>query len=120
MFQSALTFHSDVTQEQEMTKKEIESAVKEVNQQIVALEAKHPGQEMRPWDCNDHPVALEHWKLLQRRISLKYEKSSPTVEQRLASAQRLRHRAISRPVSHAGIDDQRINEVGDIKTQMTI
>jgi hypothetical protein len=103
-----------------VTKKEIESAVHEVNQQIADLEAKHPGQEMRPWVCNDHPVALEHWKLVQRRISLKYEKPSPTVEQRLASAQRLRQRAVSRPVFHAGIDDQRISEVGDVKPQMTI
>jgi hypothetical protein len=103
-----------------MTKKEIELVVKEVNEQIAALEAEHPTQEMRPWNCNDHPVALEHWKLLQRRISLKYEKPSPTVEQRLASAQRLRHSAISRPVSHAGIDDQRISEGVGTKTQMTI
>jgi hypothetical protein len=97
-----------------MTKKEIETAVKEVNQQIAALEAKHPEQEMRPWACADHPVALEHWGLVQRRINLKHESRKPTrtLEQRaglvarLATARALRQNTVARQFSLSQIDDR--------------
>jgi hypothetical protein len=106
-----------------VTKKEIESAVREVNQQIADLEAKNPGQEMRPWDCNDHPVALEHWKLLQRRMNLKYESRKPTrtAEQRaglvarLATARTVRQNAIARQFSLSQIDDKPLSEERDTK-----
>jgi hypothetical protein len=106
-----------------MTKKEIELAVKEVNQQIAALEAAHPTQEMRPWDCNDHPVALEHWKLLQRRLSLKYESRKPTrtpeqreeLVARLATARTVRQNPIARPFSLSQIDDKPLIEERDTK-----
>lgn len=61
-----------------MTKEETRAAIKETIQQIAALEAKHPEQEMRPWCANDHPIALEHWGLVQRRITLQRQMKKPT------------------------------------------
>lgn len=77
-----------------MTKAEIKAAIQETEQRIMALEKRHPEQEMRPWCANDHPVALEHWGLIQRRIRLQEELKRPaySAERRLAQAERMRHR----------------------------
>jgi hypothetical protein len=84
-----------------MNKEETRAAIKETAEQIAALEAKHPEQEMRPW-YNDHPAALEHWKLVQRRIRLKKELGKPsfTNEQRAARALRMSENHTARRISY--------------------
>jgi hypothetical protein len=61
-----------------MSKEEIRSALRQTCEQLAALEANHIGQEMRPWSCGDHPIAVQHWKLVQRRIKLKKQLGRPT------------------------------------------
>jgi hypothetical protein len=54
------------------------SEEKRINGLIEALETRHPGREGRdwmPWATNDHPLALEHWALVQRRLNLRYERT---------------------------------------------
>jgi hypothetical protein len=72
---------------------EFAEQIQETAHHIAALEAKYPTQEMRPWACNDHPIAMEHWKLVQRRIRLKRESGTArpalTAEQRAAVTRRL-------------------------------
>ena len=65
--------------------------LEEVKQQIAALEKQYPKQEWRPWVCNDHPLALEHWGLVQRRIELERtpKRAAWTPERRKAAGERL-------------------------------
>jgi hypothetical protein len=49
---------SRVTDGENVSKKEIKAAIQETAQQIAALEAKHPTQEMRPWVWVPCSVAL--------------------------------------------------------------
>lgn len=63
--------------------------LEEVERQIADLERKHPDQEWRPWVCNDQPLALEHWGLVQRRIALS-RVASWTPERRKAASERLK------------------------------
>ncbi len=58
---------------------------------IEALEARHPDREGRdwmPWATYDHPIAVEHWKLVQERLNLRYGRVY-TPEQREAARERL-------------------------------
>src|ERR1035437_5784960 len=78
------------TQRRHVTKEN--TAVREIIRQITELEAAHPEQEMRPWACKDHPIALKHWGLVQQRIRLARTRKTPTltVEQRISVSKRLR------------------------------
>ena len=101
----------------------IKASLEEIIRQIAALEAKYPAQEMRPWACNDHPIAVEHWRLVQQRINLrrKLGKAKPglTVEQRVAAGQRLREgkRAASGGVRENGIAPRFLVEQIDAKVK---
>lgn len=85
-----------------MSEEDIKAAIKETARQIAALEAQHPQQEMRPWFCNDNPIALEHWGFVQRRLKLKKELGRPafTVEQRQVRASRMRENHATRRISY--------------------
>jgi hypothetical protein len=48
----------------------IDEAREQVNTRIAQIERKNPAGELRPWDGNACPDALEHWGLTQQRIAL--------------------------------------------------
>jgi hypothetical protein len=83
-----------------MTKADIKAAIERTERQIMALERQHPEQEMRPWCATDHPLALAHWGLVQRRFWLKEQLKKPvyTAAERQARSQRILNRC--RPVDN--------------------
>jgi hypothetical protein len=73
------------------------SDIEQVENEIAALERRHPDQEWRPWACADHPLALQHWRLTQYRIELKRvpKRAGMTPEQRAQAGERLRKARMS-------------------------
>jgi hypothetical protein len=77
-----------------MTKDEIAAEEKRLSGLIAALEARHPDRspdEWKPWHAHDDALSMEHWKLAQARLNLKYERPTRmlTPEQRQAAGKRL-------------------------------
>lgn len=90
-----------------MTKEGIKTAISDVDKKIAELKGKHPNQEMCPWLCNDHPVAMEHWQLVQTRIGLKRSRIPDfTVEQREARASRMRENHAARRILYTQSADK--------------
>ena len=57
-----------------MTKRQLD-----LKRQIEELESRHPerdGREWMPWATNDHPLAMEHWRLVHRLLDLRYDRPS--------------------------------------------
>lgn len=77
-----------------MTKSEIAVEEKRLDGLIAALVARHPGrspEEWMPWRMKDDALSMEHWRLAQARLNLKYERPGRvlTPEQRKAAGARL-------------------------------
>jgi hypothetical protein len=55
------------------TKVEAKAELDAIAVQLLELETKCDGKavDYRPWMNSDHPWAIEHWGLVQRRIALK-------------------------------------------------
>jgi hypothetical protein len=70
-----------------LTKAEIRDAIAGIDSELAELERPHgENVDMRPWVSDDHPVSLQHWGLVQRRIRLKEQvkKAGLTPERRAA------------------------------------
>jgi hypothetical protein len=70
-----------------LTKAEIRDAIAGIDSELAELERIHgENVDMRPWVSDDHPVSLQHWGLVQRRIRLKEQvkKAGLTPERRAA------------------------------------
>src|ERR1035437_2720343 len=78
------------TQRRHVTKEN--TAVQEIIRQITELEAAHPEQEMRPWACKDHPIALKLGGLVQKRTRPARPGKPPTLtgEKKTSVSKRLR------------------------------
>jgi hypothetical protein len=63
-----------------LTKAEIREAIAGIDSELAELERTHEGSlDMRPWASNDHPVSLQHWALVQRRLRLKEQLKKPAL-----------------------------------------
>ena len=61
-----------------LTKAEIREAIARIDSELEELERTHgENVDMRPWASNDHPVSLQHWALVQRRLRLKEQLKKP-------------------------------------------
>jgi hypothetical protein len=70
-----------------LTKAEIRDAIARIDSDLAELERTHEENlDMRPWVSDDHPVSLQHWGLVQRRLGLKEQrkKAGLTPERRAA------------------------------------
>ena len=63
-----------------LTKAEIREVIARIDSELEELERTHGGNvDMRPWASNDHPVSLQHWALIQRRLRLKEQLKKPAL-----------------------------------------
>jgi hypothetical protein len=70
-----------------LTKAEIRDAIARIDSKLAELERTHgENVDMRPWVSDDHPVSLQHWGLVQRRLGLREQrkKAGLTPERRAA------------------------------------
>lgn len=87
----------------EMTKVEAKGQIEAIGQQLSALKTQCDAKEIdpRPWVSGDHPLAVQHWRLVQGRIALKspLKKPSFSTEKRKVMGERLsaaRHTRLER------------------------
>jgi hypothetical protein len=70
-----------------LTRVEIRDAVAGIDSELAELERTHvENVDMRPWVSDDHPVSLQHWGLVQKRLRLREQlkKAGLTPERRAA------------------------------------
>lgn len=95
-----------------MTKRQLE-----LKQQIAELGNRHPereGREWMPWATNDHPLAMEHWRLVHRLLDLRYDRPGRKLskeERQVFEEGRKRRRpsqewGVSAVLNRSQIDDQ--------------
>ena len=74
--------------------------------QVAELERKHPertGRQWMPWACDDDPLALEHWGLVQKLLNLKWERPSREISpEQIKAMQAGRQRRQTAPKTPAG------------------
>jgi hypothetical protein len=59
-----------------LTKAEVREAIAAIDSELAQFERTHgENVDMRPWVSNDHPVSLQHWGLVQRRLRLKEQRT---------------------------------------------
>jgi hypothetical protein len=70
-----------------LTKAEVREAIAAIDRELAELERTHgENVDMRPWVSNDHPVSLQHWGLVQKRLRLKEQrKKAPLTPQQKAA-----------------------------------
>lgn len=93
----------------EMTKVEAKGQIEAISQQLSALKTQCEAKEIdpRPWVSSDHPLSVQHWKLVQRRLALKEVLKKPVISPerrkaaslRMAALQKGRQKAASGAVS---------------------
>jgi len=55
------------------TKIEARAQIEEIGARLADLKKQCAAKDVdfRPWNSQDHPLAVQHWRLAQRRIALK-------------------------------------------------
>jgi hypothetical protein len=60
--------------------REDKQGIARIDSELEELERTHGRNVgMRPWASNDHPVSLQHWALIQRRLRLKEQLKKPAL-----------------------------------------
>jgi hypothetical protein len=76
-----------------ISKTEAKVQIAAIGKQLLEVETECAAKDVdfRPWNSQDHPLAVQHWKLAQRRIALKelLKKPAFSPERRQAASLRM-------------------------------
>ena len=82
----------------EMTKVEAKGQIEAISRQLSALKTQCEAKDIdvRPWVSHDHPLSVQHWGFVQRRIALKELLKKPVMSAERRKAASLRMTALQK------------------------